>query len=88
MQLYEHPLCHTTAGVRQADASMAVLVQEQVAPQLSFVLHTASALGGNSGTLTAEVAAGLGETLASGTRGSPWRFSVNKQTGALEVQAG
>ena len=67
---------------------MAVLVQEQVAPQVSFVLHTASALGGDSGTLTAEVAAGLGETLASGTRGSPWRFSVDKQTGFACCVAG
>lgn len=80
-------LSRRAAGVSQADASMAVLVQEQVAPQVSFVLHTASALGGDSGTLTAEVAAGLGETLASGTRGSPWRFSVDKQTGKVDVLA-
>lgn len=33
------------AGVEQGEASMAVLVQEMVLPEVSFVLHTASPLG-------------------------------------------
>lgn len=69
------------AGVRQADASMAVLVQQQVAPDLSFVLHTVSPLDHDPQLLYAELAVGLGETLASGSRGTPWRLSVNKSTG-------
>jgi phosphoglucan,water dikinase len=80
-------LSRRAAGVPQAEACMAVLLQQQVAPQFSFVLHTASALGGDSGSLTAELASGLGETLASGTRGSPWRLEVDKQSGKARTLA-
>jgi phosphoglucan,water dikinase len=62
---------------------MAVLVQEQLAPDLSFVLHTRSPLEQDPDALYAELAAGLGETLASGTRGSPWRLTVSKSSGAV-----
>lgn len=61
---------------------MSILVQEMLLPELSFVLHTASPLDQDPEVLYAELAAGLGETLASGTRGSPWRLSVHKPTGA------
>lgn len=60
---------------------MAVLVQQQLSPDLSFVLHTVSPLNADKDTMYAELAVGLGETLASGTRGSPWRLAVNKSTG-------
>ena len=60
---------------------MAVLVQKQLSPDLSFVLHTVSPLDGDKDTMYAELAVGLGETLASGTRGSPWRLAVNKSSG-------
>ena len=33
------------------------------------------------GDLVAELAPGLGETLASGTQGTPWRLSVDKASG-------
>ena len=75
------------AGVAQADAAMAILIQEQLASEYSFVLHTRSPVEQDPNLLYAELAAGLGETLASGTRGSPWRLAVNKQTGALLVCA-
>lgn len=61
---------------------MAVLIMEMLAPSASFVLHTASPLDGNTSVLEAEIAPGLGETLASGTRGSAWRLAVEKATGA------
>jgi hypothetical protein len=64
---------------------MAVLVQEQLASEYSFVLHTESPVERDPNLLYAELAAGLGETLASGTRGSPWRLAVNKQTGARRL---
>lgn len=80
-------LSRRAAGVRQADACMAVLVQAMVAPQLSFVLHTASPLGDAPGTAVAEVAVGLGETLASGRRGSAWRLAVDKDAGAVSTLA-
>jgi hypothetical protein len=60
---------------------MAVLIMEMLAPSASFVLHTASPLDGDASVLHAEIAPGLGETLASGTRGSAWRLAVEKATG-------
>lgn len=60
---------------------MAVLIQEQLQPDYSFVLHTSNPLDKDENVLYAEIAVGLGETLASGTRGSPWRLSVNKSSG-------
>ena len=65
----------------QAHAAMGVLVQAQLPADAAFVLHTRSPMGGD-GQLLAEVALGLGETLASGTRGSPWRLAVDKASGA------
>ncbi len=81
-------ICHmyhtfiNRAGVKQTEAAMAVLLMEMLAPSASFVLHTASPLDRDTKTLHAEVAPGLGETLASGTRGSAWRLTVDKATGA------
>lgn len=60
---------------------MAVLIQEQLVPEYSFILHTQSPVSADEDALYAELAAGLGETLASGTRGSPWRLSVDHHSG-------
>lgn len=81
------PACVATTGVAQKDASMAVLIQELLSPAYSFVLHTASPMGNDPSTAEFEVAAGLGETLASGKRGSAWRLAVNKSTGAVKTLA-
>jgi len=78
-------LCAT--GVPQADACMAVLMQELLSPTYSFVLHTASPMGNDPLTAEVEIAAGLGETLASGKRGSAWRLAVNKSTGQVRTLA-
>ncbi|KAF9611021.1 hypothetical protein IFM89_026328 [Coptis chinensis] len=61
-------LSHHAAGVPQKDATMAVLVQEMLSPELSFVLHTMSPTDRDTNSVVAEIAPGLGETLASGTR--------------------
>ncbi|CAN4090771.1 unnamed protein product [Withania somnifera] len=71
-------LSRRAAGVPQKDAMMAVLVQEMLSPDLSFVLHTLSPADNNHNFVEAEIAPGLGETLASGTRGTPWRLSSGK----------
>ena len=76
---------HCRAGVLQADATMAVLIQEQLKPEYSFILHTQSPVSADEDALYAELAAGLGETLASGTRGSPWRISVSHSTGEADA---
>ena len=60
---------------------MAVLIQEQLTPDLCFVLHTTSPTSDNRDDVMAELAVGLGETLASGTRGSPWRLSADHTQG-------
>ena len=57
---------------------MAILVQELLQPDLSFVLHTVSPADRDTKLVEAEVAPGLGETLAAGTRGTPWRLSCDK----------
>ena len=79
-------------------AAMAVIVQEMAPAALSFVLHTRAPGGGSGGggeeeekktkeLLAAEVAVGAGEALASAERGSPWRLSVDRATGAVEVSS-
>jgi len=69
-------LSRRAGGVRQDHAVMAVLVQQLVSPELSFVLHTAHPLSRDKNLLVAEIAVGHGETLASGMRGTPWRLQV------------
>jgi len=76
-----------TAGVAQHDAAMAVLVMELVAPDVSFVLHTARPSDANAHVLLAELAPGQGETLASGTRGTPWRLEVDKRNSKVDTLA-
>ncbi|XP_062164636.1 phosphoglucan, water dikinase, chloroplastic isoform X2 [Alnus glutinosa] len=80
-------LSRRAAGVPQREASMAVLVQEMLSPDLSFVLHTVSPTDQDHNSVEAEIASGLGETLASGTRGTPWRLSSGKFDGLVRTLA-
>ena len=90
-------LARRAAGLKQADAHMAVLVQEMAPANISFVLHTAAVSGADntrgadgvapSRTLEAEIAVGLGETLASGARGTPWRLEVDQTSGEVRTTA-
>lgn len=80
-------LSRRTAGVSQTDAHMAVLVQELLAPEVSFVLHTVNPTSADPRQLYAELAVGLGETLAAGTAGTPWRLEVDKDTWAVKTRA-
>ncbi|XVF65426.1 hypothetical protein PTKIN_Ptkin09bG0248300 [Pterospermum kingtungense] len=80
-------LSRRAAGVSQKDATMAVLVQEMLSPDLSFVLHTLSPTDHDRNYVEAEIASGLGETLASGTRGTPWRVSSGKFDGLVKTLA-
>lgn len=80
-------LSRRAAGVPQKHAVMAVLVQEMLSPDLSFVLHTVSPTDHDRKMVQAEVASGLGETLASGTRGTPWRLKVGKFDGSVTTLA-
>ncbi|KAL5542836.1 hypothetical protein UlMin_010546 [Ulmus minor] len=78
-------LSRRAAGVPQREASMAVLVQEMLSPDLSFVLHTQSPTDQDPNFVEAEIAPGLGETLASGTRGTAWRLSSGKFDGSVKT---
>lgn len=80
-------LSRRAAGVPQKEASMAVLVQEMLSPDLSFVLHTQSPTKQDHNYVEAEIASGLGETLASGTRGTAWRLSSGKFDGTVKTLA-
>ncbi|XWS35232.1 hypothetical protein CRYUN_Cryun21dG0108300 [Craigia yunnanensis] len=80
-------LSRRAAGVSQQDATMAILVQEMLSPDLSFVLHTLSPTDHDHKYVEAEIAPGLGETLASGTRGTPWRVSSGKFDGLVRTLA-
>ncbi|XP_042489623.1 phosphoglucan, water dikinase, chloroplastic-like isoform X2 [Macadamia integrifolia] len=75
------------AGVPQEAATMAVLVQEMLSPDLSFVLHTLSPTDHDHNLVEAEIAPGVGETLASGTCGTPWRLSSAKFDGKVTTRA-
>jgi phosphoglucan,water dikinase len=67
---------------------MAVLIQQMLTPDFSFVLHTVNPLNRNAGEVYAEIAVGLGETLASaGERGNPYRLSCDKITGVTTTLA-
>lgn len=80
-------LSRRAASVPQKDAAMAILVQELLSPDISFVLHTRNPVDNDSSVVQAELALGLGETLASGTRGSPWRLAVSKDSGKVKTLA-
>ena len=76
------------AGLRHAQAHMAVVIQEMLTPDLSFVLHTVNPIHGDPREVYAEIAVGLGETLASGAaRGTPFRMVIHKDTGAVRMLA-
>lgn len=80
-------LSRRAAGVPQNQARMAVLVQEMLSPDLSFVLHTLNPADNDRNAVAAEIAPGLGETLASGTRGTPWRLCAGKFDASVKTLA-
>jgi phosphoglucan,water dikinase len=67
---------------------MAVILQNMLAPDYSFVLHTVNPLSHNVDELYAEIAVGLGETLASAaSRGTPYRLVCNKKSAEVQTLA-
>lgn len=81
-------LSRRQAGIPHAQAHMAVLIQQMLTPDFSFVLHTVNPLNRNPREVYAEIAVGLGETLASaGERGNPWRLLCDKISGSTTTLA-
>jgi phosphoglucan,water dikinase len=77
-------LSRRQAGILHRHARMAVLLQELVAADYAFVLHTTNPLNLSPRQLLAEIVVGLGETLVSAAgRGSPYRFILDKDSGAV-----
>jgi phosphoglucan,water dikinase len=67
---------------------MAVLIQELVRPEFSFVIHTINPVSHRPNELYAEIVVGLGETLVSAAdAGSPYRLCCDKTTGTVEILA-
>jgi len=75
-------LSRKQAGIPHHKAYMAVLIQQIIMPEYSFIMHTVNPLNLNLSEVYVELAVGLGETLASGAeRGTPYRMVCNKKTG-------
>ena len=67
---------------------MAVLIQELVEPEFSFVLHTVNPINSDAKQLYAEIVVGLGETLVSAAAaGTPYRLAIDKRSGNVKVLA-
>ncbi len=74
--------------IPHSDIKMAVLIQEMVEPDLSFIMHTADHVSGDRDQASVELALGLGETLASATQpGMPYRMLCNRNTGDTSLAA-
>jgi phosphoglucan,water dikinase len=76
------------AGLPHDQVRMAVLVQELVTPELSFIMHTTNPLTGLRAETLVEMAIGLGEVLASASiPGVPYRLVCDRTTGAATLSA-
>ncbi len=81
-------LSRQQAGVPQSQAHMAVLLQQLLVPDFSFILHTVNPINRDRREVYAELVVGLGETLASaGTRGNPYRLVCDRNSGRVSTLA-
>jgi len=81
-------LSRMRAGIPQSRAHMAVLIQQMLVPDFSFILHSVNPINCNQDEAYAEIVVGLGETLASAaTRGNPWRLVCGKKSGSVTTLA-
>ena len=71
-------LSRKTMKIPHQDLSMAVLIQEIVKAEYSFVIHTVNPFTGNQDELYAEVVPGLGETLVGNYPGRALGFTCQK----------
>lgn len=65
-------------GIPHDDLLMAVLIQEVVPAQYSYVIHTVNPLSGNRSEIYAELVLGLGETLVGNYPGRALSFISDK----------
>jgi phosphoglucan,water dikinase len=77
-------LSRTQSGISHGSVCMAVLVQEMLPADYSFIVHTSNPAAPQE--MFAEMTHGLGETLASAEqRGSPYRFIFEESSSRFEV---
>ena len=75
-------------GIPHTDIKMAVLIQEMLEPEFSFIMHTVDPVTGDRDQVSVELALGLGETLASAAQaGTPYRMLCNRRTGDTALTA-
>ena len=74
-------LSRMASAIPHEQIHMAVLVQEMIRPELSFIMHTADPHTGSRALASVELAVGLGETLASAAQpGTPYRLLCDRTT--------
>jgi phosphoglucan,water dikinase len=74
------------SGIAHQDAHIAVLIQPMIAPDYSFILHTANPMSGNRDEIYIELAVGAGEMLASASEpGVPFRMVCHLSTEKVET---
>jgi len=73
-------------GILSKMAKMAILVQEMIHSEFSFVIHTCNPITKNNDEIFIEMAVGLGETLASANqKGSPYRLIYSKKNDSINI---
>jgi alpha-glucan,water dikinase len=75
----------TARGISHDDLMMAVLVQQVVKSDYSFVIHTVNPMTGNEDEIYAEVVLGMGETLVGNYPGRALGFVCRKQDFAITL---
>ncbi len=79
---YRAVLSRRQNGIAENQTYMAILMQRMLRPDFSFVMHTVNPITGKTNEIYIELAAGQGETLASGSvPGTPYRMVCDKKTG-------
>jgi alpha-glucan,water dikinase len=73
--------------IAHEDLFMAVLIQQVVAADYAFVIHTVNPATGNPDELYSEVVLGLGETVVANYPGRALSFSWDKKTGKETILA-
>ena len=75
-------------GIAHEQAHMAVVLQEMIAPDYSFIVHTVNPVDQRRDEAYVEIAVGLGEVLASATLpGTPYRMVCDKISGKSRILA-
>ncbi|UCG11122.1 MAG: hypothetical protein JSU72_11200 [Deltaproteobacteria bacterium] len=80
-------LSRRARGISHADLVMAVLIQQVVEADYSFVIHTVNPSTDNRDELYAEVVLGLGETLVGNYPGRALSFTCRKGGGRPELRS-